>query len=322
MARQPKPEAINTEQQINHEAFNQALKDSNEMALIDQQLANNAAAIAQQLGYQGQMITVGVIEDEIRLYQRRTAECVLQLGTRLLILKELTPHGEFTPRIELLGFSQSSAKRFMQAALKFSKTTNLGVLTERIDSQAKLLELVTMDDEDLEQLANGETVLGLHLDDIDTMTAKELKAALREAKANEEARARILAEKNAAMDKMATQLQKQESRTQILPPDEVAQQLRHELMAFGYEAENAIANKFIPGVYALLEHAQMHGGDESSYVHGLLLQIEQCCAMVRQQFPAVDKQLLMIDLTEPLPSEHAAAIADTEITAEDLKQLQ
>ncbi len=54
-----------------------------------------AAALAQELGYVG-ALTVGTLEDEIRFYQRRTVEAILETGKRLLLLKEVTPHGEFT----------------------------------------------------------------------------------------------------------------------------------------------------------------------------------------------------------------------------------
>lgn len=321
MARPAKPEPQNNDHLLNEEEFQRAVDDSNTMAMIDRQLETNAQLIANQLGYQGQVITVGLLEDEIRMYQRRTAESLLELGKRLLILKELTPHGEFENRIELLGFSKTSAHRFMSAAFKFSKSSNLGLLAAKIDSQAKLLELVTMDDDDLQELANGETVLGLQLDDIDKMTARELKAALREARANEEAGGRIMQQKNDKIDTLEKQILQRESLSKTKSPDDIAQQLRHELMAFGFEAEHAIANKFIPATSALLEHAQMQGVDESGYIYGLLLQIEQCCAMVRQQFPMVDKQQLAFDLTQPLDTELPPS-STGDITADDLRNMQ
>lgn len=180
MARPQKPLPEQQPDNINHEQFEADVASMNELGALLHEANVNATAVAKEFGYEG-ALTVGALEDEIRFYQRRTAEGLLELGKRLIILKELTPHGEFTDRIELLGFSQSSAKRFMGAAFKFSKTTNLGVLADRIGTQSKLLELVTMDDVEIEQLSNGETVRGLTLDEIDTMTASELKAALRKA---------------------------------------------------------------------------------------------------------------------------------------------
>lgn len=132
----------------------------------------NAAALAQQLGYEG-ALTVGTIEDEIRFYQRRTVEALLETGKRLLLLKEMTPRGEFDQRAEMLGFSRRSAYRFMQAAAKTVKSANLALLSTQVKSSSAFLELVTHDDDVLENLQE--------LDDIDRMSASELRAALRQA---------------------------------------------------------------------------------------------------------------------------------------------
>lgn len=243
----------------------------------------NANAVAKQLGYEGAM-TVGALEDEIRFYQRRTAEACLELGKRLLILKELTLHGEFIPRIELLGFSKSSSHRFMQAALKFSKSSNLGLLAEKLGSQSKLLELITMDDEDIQQLANGETVRGLSLDEIDTMTASQLKAALRESRLNYEAQGRVLEEKSLANDKLATALNAREQRVLQKSQDEIAKELRSQAVVDGFAAEHAIQHQLSATFKALIEHSLDNGGDHTQFMLGLVTQIELELIKVREEF--------------------------------------
>lgn len=271
---------------------------------------DNAHAVAKQLGYEGAM-TVGALEDEIRFYQRRTAEACLELGKRLLILKELTPHGEFVQRVELLGFSQSSAKRFMQAAFKFSKTTNLGVLTERLGTQSKLLELVTMDDDDIQQLANGETVRGLSLDEIDTMTATQLKSALRESKLNYEAQGKVLEEKNAANDKLATALNARESRVNQKSPDEIAKELRSQATIDGFAAEHAIAQQLGVTFKALTEHALDNGGDHKQFMLGLITQIELELIKVREEFNLYG-EITVDDTPEWMKPEADAAVKKAE----------
>lgn len=244
---------------------------------------DNANAVAKQLGYEGAM-TVGALEDEIRFYQRRTAEACLELGKRLLILKELTQQGEFVQRCELLGFHKRMAQRFMQAAFKFSKSDNLSLLTERIGSQSKLLELVTMDDDDIQQLANGETVRGLSLDEIDTMTASQLKAALREAKLNYEAQGRELEEKSLANNKLATALNAREIRVSQKSPDEVAKELRSQAVVDGFAAEHAIQRQLGATFKALTEHSLDNGGDHKQFMLGLVTQIELELLKVREEF--------------------------------------
>lgn len=139
----------------------------NAMAVIE----SNAAALAQQLGYEG-ALTVGTLEDEIRFYQRRTVEAILETGKRLLLLKEMTPHGEFAQRVEMLGFAKTTAFRFMQAAAKTAKSSKLELLSAQVKNASAFLELVTHDDDVLENLQE--------MDDIDRLSASQLRERLRQ----------------------------------------------------------------------------------------------------------------------------------------------
>ena len=129
--------------------------------------------LALSLGYEG-ALTVGALEDEIRFYQQRSVEAVLELGKRLLILKEITPHGEFTKRIEMLGISKRTAQRFMSVVLKFSKTTSMSLL-EKSGNGTKLLELMVLDDDDIDVIDQGGSIGDVNLDSIETMSVRELK---------------------------------------------------------------------------------------------------------------------------------------------------
>lgn len=136
----------------------------------------SAIQLANELGYKGDL-SPGALEDGIRSAMRRTIEECLDIGKRLLLLKAVTAHGQFTQRVELLGFHPRMARKFMTATQKFAKTDLKSVL--KIGTQTKLLELLVLDDEELEGLGNGESVGDLNLDDIECMSVSELKAALR-----------------------------------------------------------------------------------------------------------------------------------------------
>lgn len=144
--------------------------DAQGLALV---MNSTAQAVADQVGYVGTM-SVGALEDEIRFYQRRTVEAILETGKRLLVLKELTPHGEFTMRVELLGFHIKTAQRFMQAASKTAKNDKLSFLSTQVKSTSAFLELVTHDDDVIEDLSQ--------LDDIDRMSASQLRTCVRQLK--------------------------------------------------------------------------------------------------------------------------------------------
>jgi hypothetical protein len=156
---------------------------ANELVALQAQASEAAKAMATRVNYEG-ALTVGGIEDEIRFYQRRTVETCLELGKRLLVLKELTPHGEFQQRIELLGIGARTAQTFMGATIKTLKSETVSLLTNRVKNVKAFLELVTHDDEAIEDLSN--------LDDFDKMSASELRKAARELKADNQAKDEVL----------------------------------------------------------------------------------------------------------------------------------
>ncbi len=153
----------------------------------------NAKATALAVGYEGSL-SVGALEDEIRFYQRRTVEACLELGKRLLILSDLTPHGEFQSRLELLGFEKRSAFRFMQAAKKTSKSANLSLLSTQVKSMSVFMELITHDEDVLENLAE--------MDDVDKMSVSELRTACRKLKENLEDVEAVSAAKTKKLDSL------------------------------------------------------------------------------------------------------------------------
>lgn len=162
--------------------------------------AERALQIAHQVGYEG-TLTVGVLEDEIRFYQRRSVEALLEAGKRLLVLRELCQFGtEFDQRVELLGFSRRTAYRFMQAASKTAKSANLAALSMQVKNASAFLELVTHDDDVLDGLQE--------MDDVDRMSASELRKALREIKADQEQMGRMLTEKDAKINALARKASK------------------------------------------------------------------------------------------------------------------
>ncbi|MBB2776802.1 UNVERIFIED_ORG: hypothetical protein HNP28_002125 [Comamonas terrigena] len=120
------------------------------LAVMAQETEAKVRAIALSVGYEG-TLSVGALEDEIRFYQRRTVEAILETGKRLLVLKEMTPHGEFQQRVEMLGFAKTTAFRFMQAAAKTAKSSKLELLSTQVKSASAFLELVTHDDDTLER---------------------------------------------------------------------------------------------------------------------------------------------------------------------------
>lgn len=148
-------------------------------------IQQNAQALARELAYDG-ALTVESLEEEIKFYQRRSVEAVLETGKRLLLLKEVAGHGQFMHSLEGLGIGQSLANKLMAATLKFSNSESTTILKLPSLNQGKLLELLVLDDGEIEALNSGEEVRGIQLDDVDCMSVSELRRALRQEKADKE----------------------------------------------------------------------------------------------------------------------------------------
>lgn len=170
-----------------------ALRTVQEDASAQQERDYAAKELAVQLGYEGGL-SVDSLENEIRFYQRRTVEACIELGKRLLILKEVAKHGDFASRIDSLGFTQRTAQRFMSAAAKASKSANLSYLSSQVKSVSAFLELVTADDDVLEDMKN--------IQGIDCMPASELRKKIKELQAEKDATEKVLKSKNETIDKL------------------------------------------------------------------------------------------------------------------------
>jgi hypothetical protein len=155
--------------------------------------------------------------------------------------------------------------------------------------KTKLFELMTEDDEDLVELADGGTIAGMSLDDIDRMTSRELKAALREARETNAAQQRVLADKNEKIDSLSTKLEKK-SRIQPPKPDEEVKKLRAEVTALAVEAESAIAVRLSSAFETLCAYCAENMIDTPrDFMAGLVCQLESTARSLRSTFDLPDE---------------------------------
>lgn len=248
------------------------------------QMAEHSALVMAQFGESLPYDRSRVIH-EARFYMAQSAEAMLEAGKRLVILKEHESHGEFLVIVEgQLGIHERAAQRMMQASLKYlspklqSKATALSGL-----GKTKLLELLSEDDDDLAGLTEGGTVAGLKLDDIERMTSRELKTALREARENSEAKEQLIASKDAKLNELDTALRNERRQVRETPPDILAAKLREEVGGYAYRAEVAIRSDLRAGIEQILEQDSVAGTDNTVFVAGLLAQLERSIAELRLQ---------------------------------------
>ncbi|CAH0062868.1 conserved protein of unknown function [Stenotrophomonas maltophilia] len=255
------------------------------MADAEAATAAGAGQLAKSIGYTGE-ISLLALTDGIRFYQGRTAEAALEIGKRLLLLKEITPHGQFKSELDHLGFSHRSAIRFMSATLKFSKAPTLALLEKAHISQSNLLELMVLDDEELDALDSGESVNGITLDDVETMSTRQLRAALRETRANADAKDQRITKLSDDLNKAEEKTAKAQRKWKKATPDEQSQELLSQLEQAAAQVRIAIASGseeagFSGAVITLMQHAEQHDLNVDEQVAGIVASLINDLRLVR-----------------------------------------
>lgn len=150
------------------------------------------------------------LESEVRFYMEQMGTSLIEIGKRLIRMKAQEGHGGFMQCLENLGMSTRSANYAMSAARKFGSNSptlaNLGT--------SKIKCLTVLDDSQVEDLVNGDGVLGLGtLDDIEKMSVRELRAALRKEKSERKTERddleAVIAAKNSKVDELERELRHQ-----------------------------------------------------------------------------------------------------------------
>lgn len=175
---------------------------------------------------------------QARLQMGVSAEAYFEAGKCLVQIKENEPLGEWLQILEQrLQINVRTAQRMMQTAVKYTGAlSNASARTLLQLGRRKLLDLMSESDDDLEQLTDGGTIAGLTLDDMQTMSSRELKAALLKARKSLTAKDRVIAGKDAKLNKLA---EAEELRRHGTKDEREAAQLA-ELRDAGLDAEQVL----------------------------------------------------------------------------------
>lgn len=284
MARKETPAPASKEPIILDAVIAQDISAANQLALITRETEARVRAVAQQMGYQlpADATDPDLIQRDIAANMRRSVEACLQVGMGLRVLKAACDHGSFMARLEVLGIEASIARRFMESATKFSNRATSHVLTAT-GSQSKLFEMLVLDDEQIEELELTGQTGELSLDDVATMSVKELRAAVREARSEKAAVDKVLSDKNTAMDKLRAQVK----RIATIPPDDALADLQREATANMNDALGAVRGGLRAALIALNNHGDERG-QQAVFMAGLVGQVAAELATLRDEFNLPD----------------------------------
>ena len=250
---------------------------------VQAQVRHSMAVMAQWAN--GEKYDEKVMIERGRFAVRQTLEGMFELGRVLIIIKEHTDHGRFTDIIaENFGLHQREAQRLMNATQRFATPAMQKAQPKLMDlGKSKLLELLTEEDDDLIDLADGGSINGVTLDDVDRMTVRELRAALKDSREDLEAARKVSATKQETIDELNHTLEKTRKKLADADPEKIGEKLHATLNAAQTGVRSALT-QIQPVLAQLIEHGQANGVDHAPTMVGCLNQIIRDCEYLRETY--------------------------------------
>ena len=250
---------------------------------VQAQVRHSMAVMAQWAN--GEKYDENVMIERGRYAMRQTLEGMFELGRVLIIIKEHSDHGRFTDIIvQNFGLHQREAQRLMNATQRFTTPAMQKAQTKLMDlGKSKLLELLTEEDDELVELAEGGSINGVTLDEVDRMSVRELRTALKTSREETEDARKVSEQKNKKIDELHEKLERTRRQIADADPEAVGEELRLNLSAVQVSIESEMT-KLRPLLDQLTEHGQVNGIDHAPTIVGCLNQIIRNCEYLRESY--------------------------------------
>ena len=250
---------------------------------VQAQVRHSMAVMAQWAN--GEKYDENVMIERGRYAMRQTLEGMFELGRVLIIIKEHSDHGRFMDIIaDNFGLHQREANRLMNATQRFTTPAMQKAQPKLMDlGKSKLLELLTEEDDELVELAEGGSINGVTLDEVDRMTVRELRTALKDSREDLEAARKVSATKQETIDELNHTLEKTRKKLADADPEKVGEELHATLNAAQTGVRSALT-QIQPVLAQLIEHGQANGVDHAPTMVGCLNQIIRDCEFLRETY--------------------------------------
>ncbi|HFC8489014.1 TPA: hypothetical protein ACFP0X_001750 [Neisseria meningitidis] len=247
------------------------------------ELALHSANVMEQWG-NGETYNEDVWVERAKLATRKTMEGMFELGQALIVLKEHMTWKQFADVCEVLGMSVRAAQQLVQATQRFATPQMQKAAPKLMDlGKSKLLELLVEEDVTLVGLAEGEEVNGMTFDDVDRMTVRELRVALRESRENLAAKDEVMKTKTAKIDELAEKLAKKQTVVREPKAEDVGSELAMQLTSLEVGIRSQVSR--LKDLFDQLNaHSEAHGISHQAKMVGTLNQIILDCEQLRESY--------------------------------------
>ncbi|MBN5101441.1 hypothetical protein JY461_11775 [Stenotrophomonas maltophilia] len=228
-------------------------------------------------------------ESAIRSEMRRGCEAFLRAGRYLVVARECCAHGEWLGMLGRLGLGPDTAQRMVLAARRMAQipnTANSRHLIDAAKNHSRMIELLSLPEEQFTELATEGETNGLTLDDVEHMSFHELRAAIREARADLDAKDQRITKLSDDLNKAEEKTAKAQKKWKKATPDEQSQELLTQLEQAAGQVRIAIASGseeagFSGAVITLMQHAEQHDLNVDEQVAGIIASLINDLRLVR-----------------------------------------
>ena len=255
------------------EAARSEIAAANQLAVAKLEQNERVSALALQLNYQGST-DPGALENSAKDAIRRIGMAIFELGAYLLLLREACGYGEWEPALARLELSRPAASKYMTITRRFANRSISNGL-EKIGF-TKAAELLPLDDTQVDELMGEGETGELALDDVATMSVKQLRAAVYKERA-EAAKQKNQVERLTAVN---TELHEEARMIKRLKPAEELKRTQREASDIQAEVMGLIQGNLRRALIALNNCE----GDQSLFMAGMVGQLTSELAELRDEF--------------------------------------
>lgn len=221
-------------------------------------------------------------ESEIRGELKRGCDAFLRAGRLLLVARACAAHGEWQGMLGRLGLERSQSQRMMEAARRIASLPNGATsqhLTKAVGSQSKLIELLSLPEDQFADLAETGEIDGLSLDDVQRMSVNELRNALRDARETITTKDERASKREKDIERLEGKVRKVTRELKDADPDDVATKLREAVVGcslgirgqiLAYAEKGEPVHSLRTHFAALVEHGETTGVDHKDFLAGVI----------------------------------------------------
>ena len=270
---------ISKETPMNEVLVQEDFSAANELALATLEQNERVTALAHKLNYQGST-DLPVLENSARDAIRRIGMGMFELGAYLLLLKEGSAHGEFIAALDRLEINRKSAHKYMAVTERFANVSTSRHL-EKLGF-SKMAELLPLEDDQVEDLVGKGETGELALDDVATMSVKQLRAAVRKERAETDKQKNQVTR----LTTVNTELHEEARLVKRLKPDEALAQIKAEAGVVLDESLGMVRGRLRQALVALND--AVDHPSKATFMAGLVGQMQAEIAALRDEFNLPD----------------------------------